>query len=130
MKGSLLENRRKKTELLAECLGAGALAFLFLFRASVNIWSYSAVLPDSAVFKTVSMMMRHGFMPYRDSFDHKGPLLYALNYLGDSIAVYRGIWVVELLFMTVTFLMVYRIARLTCDRCFAAVAMLVSEYSA
>lgn len=126
MKGSLLENRRKKTELLTECLGAGALAFLFLFRASVNIWSYSAVLPDSAVFKTVSMMMRHGFMPYRDSFDHKGPLLYVLNYLGDSIAVYRGIWVVELLFMTVTFLMVYRIARLTCDRCFAAVAMLVS----
>ena len=55
-------------------------------------------------------------MPYRDSFDHKGPLMYILNWLGNRIASYRGIWVIEMIFLTVTFYMLYKIARLSCGR--------------
>ena len=31
---------------------------------------------DSSVFRTVAMVMQQGGMPYLDSFDHKGPLLF------------------------------------------------------
>ena len=53
-------------------------------------------------------------MPYRDSFDHKGPLIYFINYLGNCISAYRGVFVIELLMLTVTFAFWYKLARLVC----------------
>ena len=53
-------------------------------------------------------------MPYRDSFDHKGPLLFIINFLGNKISSYRGIWVFELLFMVITIFILYKIARMSC----------------
>lgn len=102
-----------KSENLYAILGSFVAAFIFLFNASVNIWKCADVYTDSGVFKTVAMMMERGYMPYKDTFDHKGPLLYILNYFGNSIADYKGIWIVELIFMTITFWMIYRIARLS-----------------
>ena len=37
-------------------------------------------------------------VPYRDIFDHKGPLLYFINALGDFIGGFRGIGLIEILF--------------------------------
>lgn len=70
---------------------------------------------DSSVFKTVSFMMRKGYMPYRDTFDHKGPLIYLINYWGDMISSYRGVWVFEVLALFFTFYFIYKIARLLCS---------------
>lgn len=69
---------------------------------------------DSAVFQTVAMMMERGFMPYRDSFDHKGPLLYIINYLGKQVSPVWGLWFIEVIFMWTNLFMMYRIARLVC----------------
>lgn len=118
--------KKRIPESLLELVWTGSIAFLFLFQSPVNIWKTSAVGTDSSVFKTVSMMMKHGLMPYRDSFDHKGPLLYCLNALADRLADYRGIWAVELVFLTVTFWLIYRIARLSCSRIQSAVSLFVS----
>ena len=102
-----------KNENLYAVLGSAIAAFLFLFEAPVNIWKSADVFTDAGVFKTVAMMMERGYMPYRDSFDHKGPVLYILNYFGNIIGGYRGIWVIELIFMLVSILMIYKIARLS-----------------
>ena len=51
-------------------------------------------------------------MPYKDTFDHKGPLIYVLNYWGLKISYYRGVWLFEMIFMTITLFMLYKIARL------------------
>ena len=67
---------------------------------------------DSSVFRTVAMMMRHGAIPYRDTFDHKGPLLYLLNWVGACINEMWGIWLVEVVFLAVTFFITYKTARL------------------
>ncbi len=88
-------------------------AFVFLFNSPTNIWRTADIYKDSSVFKTVTIMMEHGFMPYKDSFDHKGPLLYLLNYIGNRFSDYRGIWFIELLFLTVTILLIFKIARLS-----------------
>src|SRR5690349_7109259 len=40
---------------------------------------------DSSVFAYIGWAMKHGLMPYRDVWDHKGPLLYYLNFAGMSL---------------------------------------------
>lgn len=68
--------------------------------------------------------MRHGGMPYRDTFDHKGPLLYLLNYTGSLISYYKGVWFIELLMDFTAFFTLYKIARLCCGRILSLCCML------
>ncbi len=100
-----------------------ALAFIVLCQSPLRFWDSGLPGTDSSVFQTVAMMMRRGFMPYRDSFDHKGPLIYAINYLGSLLSSRWGIWLVELVSLLATFVAMYRIARLWCGRVGSCVAV-------
>lgn len=91
------------------------LSFVFLLESPLHPWIGGDTKTDSSVFKTVALMMEKGYMPYRDSFDHKGPLIYILNWIGNRISSYSGIWVIEFIFMTGTFFVIYKIARLKCS---------------
>jgi 4-amino-4-deoxy-L-arabinose transferase-like glycosyltransferase len=71
---------------------------------------------DSWVFRFVGDVMLKGGMPYRDTFDHKGPLLYLIQYLGMRISYWHGIALLEILFLFATFLFFYLIARRFCGR--------------
>ena len=64
------------------------IAFIFLFPLLVFAFTIASPLhpfvdgtpyTDSSVFETVAMMMQRGYMPYRDSFDHKGPVFIKLH---------------------------------------------------
>lgn len=90
------------------------ISFIFLLSSPLHPWNSYDTEIDSSVFKTVAMMMRKGYLPYRDSFDHKGPLLYLINFLGDQFSSYRGVWIIEFIFMVITVIMLYKIARLVC----------------
>lgn len=109
-------------------------ALLFGFNSPLHPWVGGEAYTDSSVFKTVALMMEHGYMPYRDSFDHKGPILYIINLIGNSISQYRGIWVIEIIFLTVTFYMLYKISRLSCGVvsstivCFTSISLLFEYY--
>ena len=102
----------KNKENLIALIAAAVLAFFFLLNSPIHIWRCAETGTDSSVFKTVALMMDKGYMPYRDSFDHKGPLIYIINYLGLKISYYRGVWLFEMISMTITFFMLYKIARL------------------
>ena len=60
---------------------------------------------DSAVFLYIGRRMTEGKIPYLDLFDHKGPLLYLIEYLGCLLTPrsYSGVWLFEVahLFATV-----------------------------
>ena len=71
------------------------LALIFGINSPLHPWLGTEAGTDSSVFKTVVMMMERGYQPYRDSFDHKGPFLYILNWLGNRISPYNGIWWIE-----------------------------------
>ena len=103
---------KQNGEIILALIVAAVLSFIFLLNSPLHIWRCAASSTDSSVFKTIALMMDKGYMPYRDSFDHKGPLLYVINYLGLKIAYYRGVWVFEFSFMTITLFMLYKIARL------------------
>lgn len=91
----------------------GIITFLTVVSSPIGIWSRTDTATDSGVFKLISMMMHKGYMPYRDVFDHKGPLIYLINYLGDFMG-YRGVWILEFITVYVTYLFIYKIARLQC----------------
>ena len=72
-----------------------ALALLFASTASplyaANFWT------DTNVYFTIGRGLRAGLMPYRDLFDHKGPLLYALYGLAALISErgFLGVFLLE-----------------------------------
>ena len=101
-------------------------SFIFLLNSPLHIWTGSNSGTDSSVFKTIALMMQHGFMPYLDTFDHKGPLIYIYNYLGNLISYYRGIWIIELTSLSVTLCYLYKIARLKCNRSISYIISILS----
>ena len=101
------------------------ISFVFLLKSPLNIWSLGDSGTDSSVFRMIATMMKNGYMPYRDSFDHKGPLLYIINYVGLIINENHGVWFIELIFMIFTCLGIYRISRLSCDRFISIIVLLV-----
>lgn len=108
-------NQKKDQDVIVMLLMA-VIAFLFLTKSPMHFWKYEESGVDSSVFKTVAYMMSEGAMPYRDSFDHKGPLLYFLNYLGMQFSFYRGIWVIEFFSLLISLCFMYKIARLQCGK--------------
>lgn len=78
----------------------------FIFVCSILVFAFTIASPihpfvggtpytDASVFETVAMMMQRGYMPYLDSFDHKGPVIYLLNYIGALLSPMSGVWFVE-----------------------------------
>ena len=67
---------------------------------------------DSTVFLYIGRLILNGGVPYRDAFDHKGPLVYLLDAFGLAIHGVFGVWLLELLFLTVSAVFAYKTARL------------------
>lgn len=102
------------------------LAFIFLMQSPLNVFLMNGNTgTDSSVFKTIALCMEKGLMPYKDSFDHKGPLLYIYNWLGMQIAYWRGIWIIEFVSLFTCFFFMYRMARIVCGRFFALLAVTI-----
>lgn len=58
---------------------------------------------DSSVFEYIGIVIQHGGVPYVDTFDHKGPLLYLINWMGLELAGCRGILIFEAISVCVFF---------------------------
>lgn len=85
---------------------------------------------DAGVFVFVAKKMLAGALVYRDIFDHKGPLLYLFNMLGLTVSrgSVTGIWVVDLLCLSVSSLLMYRTARLFGGRFSALLSVLYALF--
>ena len=75
---------------------------------------YGISSTDSSVFRNVAEVILNGGMPYSDIFDHKGPLLYILNTLGQLINFKNGIWIIELFSIFVVLFFTYKSFKLFC----------------
>lgn len=101
-------------------------SFAFSIHCRPSFWINSIPGTDSSVFRVIAWTMDQGYMPYRDSFDHKGPLLYLINLLGLKISANWGIWFLEFITIFITFTGIYKIARLYCGRIFSCISLLIS----
>ncbi len=91
------------------------LLYIFLFfSCSLFVASYSAMCPlkmgcyDASVFATMGFSWANGLIPYKDLFDHKGPILYLINLLGFKIfSDFYGVLFVEIFFVSISFLIFF-----------------------
>ena len=97
-------------------------SFVFSINSPSHPWNISITDIDSSVFQTIAMLMKKGYFPYRDTFDHKGPILYIINYIGYFINSSWGIWLIECFFLTATLLFMYKISKLVCNDLFALIS--------
>lgn len=91
--------------LLSLCIG---------LQLALSPWSNGYPGSDSTVFLYIGQRMREGLVPYRDLFDHKGLLLYFIEYLGLCIGNgnFTGVWLLEILNLFVTGLLFFQITKL------------------
>lgn len=91
---------------------------LFITMSStLNPFSNTMPTTDSAVFVYLGQRLREGAVPYLQIFDHKGPMLYAIEWFGLTAGNGNliGIWVLEVIFMFASLYFMYRTARLFTD---------------
>ena len=103
-----------------------AVAALLSMQSSNHPWRAEETTTDSSVFIYVAREMQRGGMPYRDTFDHKGPLIYLINALALRLPGSYGLWMIELAVLAATFALMYRCARLRCGRIAALLAVVLS----
>lgn len=73
---------------------------------------------DSAVFLYIGKRMTEGKIPYVDLFDHKGPLLYLIQYLGCLLSPnsFTGVWFLEIINLFVALFISCKTVRLLAKR--------------
>ncbi len=71
---------------------------------------------DANCYVTIGRAMLHGKLPYRDLFEHKGPLLYIIHALAVLISPepFFGVFLIEIIAASAFLFAAYRILRLFC----------------
>ena len=89
-------------------------AFLFvLFYSQTTSPLYVLEGQDSCIFKTMGLAILQGKTPYVDFFDHKGPILYFINALGEWLIPGRlGIFILQVIGLSITLFFLDKTARL------------------
>lgn len=83
---------------------------LFCMGSYLNPFSTHMPCTDELVWLYIANGMHEGLIPYVDMFDHKGPLLYIIYYLGIGITggAFWGVWVLILLTMITSMIFCYK----------------------
>ena len=87
------------------------LGLLAWFTLSTSVRKGLPLL-DASIFEYFGYAMNHGEKMYLDLFDHKGPVIFLLNYLGYTLGGPLGIKILYILSLIVFFYIGYHISRL------------------
>lgn len=82
-----------------DILFCGLITLCFSLLLALNPWAEGFPGTDASVFLYIGKGMAQGAVPYVDLFDHKGIVLYLLEWLGAVLTPesFTGMWIVELL---------------------------------
>lgn len=116
-----------KTTLLYLALCTAA--FFNTIQDICSPFSHSMNFGDGAIYQYIGKMILNGESPYKDAFDHKGPVLYFINAISVVINEKTGIWLVDLAFMIILYLATFSLCRKICKKgmftaAFLAIAVL------
>ncbi len=68
---------------------------------------------DSAQFQTIGKVWANGGVPYRDVFDHKGPIIFFANSIGYRLTGNKtGVAIVQIVCLFITILILFKICEL------------------
>lgn len=82
--------------------------FGFMILTSVSPHVFPLPNNDQGVYTYIARGILDGKVPYRDIWDHKGPLVYYLYAAGLLIHPVYGVWFFGLLYLSVTIIISYR----------------------
>ncbi len=87
--------------------------FLLIFSSSTSILYNSFTEGDSAIFMLIGKAVLHGKILYKDIFDHKGPILFFIEALGQFIIPgKKGIFLLQFLNLTLVLFFLRKLALL------------------
>lgn len=90
---------------------------IFVFSTSTSPLYKNYYEDDSAIFIVVGKSILSGKTLYKDIFDHKGPILFFIEALGQLIFDGRfGIFVLQIISLTITNLFLFKISNLFVDK--------------
>ena len=90
-----------------------ALLTMFLNSRSSPFYPFNTWVDPNTMF-TVGKGVLKGYVPYRDLYEQKGPLLIFIHTIGAAVSfdTFIGIWILELTACFVFLLMIYKITEL------------------
>lgn len=95
---------------------------IFSFRS--NPFSNFLNGHDSSMFLYFGKGMTKGLVPYKDMLDHKGPLLFIIQYFGNLLGNGNdtlGIWLIECSFLLITLIFLYKSCLLYTEDSFVSI---------
>lgn len=101
------------------------IAFLFSLQVANHPWKAEVPMTDSSVFIYIGRELLNGQMPYRDLFDHKGPLIYLINLLAIIMHPRTGLWILEIVNIYISFLFIYKAAQLVSNKWSSIMTLIV-----
>lgn len=125
-----MESVRKvwKNRILLLLIFAGiSVAFLTVFSLATSfLYDKGYVAWDSDMFLAMGKFAADGLVPYKDFFDHKGPFIIFVEWLGFLLGGKTGVFSIQVIFLTVSLIGIYKICRLYCTD---KVSFLISIFS-
>lgn len=90
-----------------------SVAIMICILCSSNPFSKDTTNTDSDVFMYIANRMHNGELPYKDFFDHKGPMIYFINSIGLMLnfANIEGIWILQCIAIFITILFTHKIIK-------------------
>ena len=98
---------------------ANILPFITLFILSIVLCLnfnqspiYNYFIDDSSIYQYIGSLILKGSMPYRDIFDHKGPIVYLYHALGQYIHPLNGQFYLEIISIFIASIFAFKIANI------------------
>ena len=102
------KNMKDKILLLLLFIAISTIFLLFFSWTTSPL--YDCMSLDSNIFKLMGHFTKEGMIPYKDMFDHKGPILVFVEWIGCLISSNKtGIFFVQVIFWTISLCGTYKL---------------------
>lgn len=120
-------NNMKKQILTYILLLLGSALFVTLFSTSTSPLYLQPSYGDSEVYKTIAYSWLNGKIPYKDLFDHKGPLIFFIDAVGLKLTGNTlGIFAIQILNLFVTSILCWKLIRKELSKSLSAIIMILA----
>jgi hypothetical protein len=73
-------------------------------------WAPELIYDDKIIYKYLGLVIYKGFVPYKDAFDNKPPIIFFFNAL-SWLTSYRFVWILDTLLILLATLLFYNLCR-------------------
>jgi len=103
--------------------------FLLIFSSGTSPLFFDNYETDSAIFIVIGKALVNGKSLYVDIFDHKGPILFFIEALGQLISSGRnGIFFLQVVFLYISLIFSYKTLILFCNKKTSLISILISIF--